>query len=201
MSRKSDERVPVAPHRLSPRGWTRIFTFLFVFVAGGGIAYGAIWYLDQNSDGNFWDFIPFLASDPEPSVAPSITTTATATASPTVSPSATVAPEYNYSVKVTIYNISDDPALGTDIVTLLGEESGFTNIVAQSWNGARPPANVVRFEDPALADTAAYVANILGIQTVASGPTAGPDIAVILVEDPRPQPEPTASPSASPSAS
>jgi hypothetical protein len=196
VSRKPDERAPVAPHRLSPRGWTRVFTFLFVFVAGGGIAYGAIWYLDQNSDGNFWDFIPFLASDPEPSVAPSFTA-AEPTFTPSATPSATVEPEYDYSVKVTIYYSSSDSALGKDIAAYLGDISDFSKISSKKWSGARPPANVVRFEDPALAETAAHVAELLGIQTVASGPTSGPDIAVVLIEDPRPQPETTVSPSAS----
>jgi len=197
VSRDSQPRPPIAAHRLAPRGWTRIFTFLAVFVAFGALAWGSVWYLDQN-DMNWKNWIPFLSSD-EPSPSPS--SSATAAPSPTVSasPSPTVSANYNFAVRVTIYNASDDPALGGEIAALLGGSSEFTLIDSQAWGGARPPANVVRFENPELSDTAGLVAEILGIQTVASGPTEGPAIAVVLVSDPRPQPKVT--PSATPSAS
>ncbi len=195
MPRKSADRAPVAAHRLSPRGWTRIFTFLFVFVAFGGIAYGAIWYQDRNGDGNWWEVLPFFHPDPEPSIAPSVNLETTMAPSPSASPSAQ--PVYNFKVKITIYNDSKDTALGSEISALLGDTSEFTSISTKKWTGAHPPANVVRFEDPKLADTAAYIGKLLGIQTITSGPTSGPDIAVVLVDDPRPQPEPTASVSTS----
>lgn len=197
MSRDSQPRPPVAAHRLAPRGWTRIFTFLAVFCAFGGLAWGSVWYLDQN-DVNWKDFVPFVSSD-EPSPSPSASATTTPSPTTSASPSPSVSVSYDFSVRVTVYNASEDPALGGEIAALLGENSEFTKIDARKWSGARPPANVVRFVNPELSDTASLVAQILEIQTVASGPTEGPAIAVILVTDPRPQPEVT--PSVTPSAS
>ncbi len=198
MSRNSQDPAPVAAHRLAPRGWTRIFTFLLVFALFGGIAYGGIWYLDHN--GKSWrELIPFLSSgEPSPSPSPSPSTSATpgVTASPSTSPS--VAMNYDFTVRVTIYNASGNPALGSDIAALLAADGRFKQIDTLPWSGALPPANVVRFENPALSDTATLVKTILGIQTVASGPTDGPAIAVVLVTDPRPQPKVTPSPGASP---
>ncbi len=195
MPRDSQVRPPVAAHRLAPRGWLRIFTFLAVFVAFGGLAYGAVWYLDQSGD-NWWEKLPFIGSA-EPSPSPSASASATPSPTATASPSPTVTLDVNYSLRVTIYNASADPALGGEIAALLGENSDFTQIDSLGWSGATPPANVVRFENPDFSDSAAAVAAALGIQTVASGPTDGPSIAVILVTDPRPQPEVTPSPSAS----
>ena len=197
MSRDSQARPPVAAHRLAPRGWLRIFTFLAVLVGFGGLAYGAVWYLDQSGD-DWWEKLPFIGSG-EPSPSPSAS--ATAAPSPTVSttPSPTTSANYNFAVRVTIYNATADPALGPEIAALLAGSSEFTAIDSQAWGGALPPANVVRYQDPALSDTAELVAELLGVQTVASGPTEGPAIAVILVTDPRPQPKvtPTATPSTS----
>jgi hypothetical protein len=190
VSRNSQDPAPVAAHRLAPRGWTRIFTFLLVFAVFGGIAYGGIWYLDQN--GKSWkDWIPFLSSgEPSPSASASATPSVTVSASP--SPSVTE--NYDFSVRVTIYNASGDPALGSNIAALLAADGRFAQIDTLPWSGALPPGNVVRFENPDLSDTANLVKTILGIQTVASGPTDGPAIAVILVSDPRPQPKVTPSP-------
>jgi hypothetical protein len=194
VSRNAQDPAPIAAHRLAPRGWTRIFTFLLVFALFGGIAYGSIWYLDQN--GKSWqDWIPFLNSG-EPSPSASTSATPGVTASP--SPTASVATNYDFTVRVTIYNASGDPALGSDIAALLAADGRFTQIDTLPWSGALPPANVVRFENPDLSDTATLVKTILGIQTVASGPTDGPAIAVVLVSDPRPQPKVTPSPGTSP---
>jgi hypothetical protein len=199
VARKIQDPAPVAAHRLAPRGWTRIFTFLFVFAVFGGLAYGAIWFLDQN--GKSWkDYVPFLGSaEPSPSPSASASATPGVTVSPSPSPSPSA--NYDFSVRVTIYNASGDPALGTDIAALLAADGRFTQIDTQPWTGALPPANVVRFENPDLSDTATLVKTILEIQTVASGPTDGPAIAVILVTDPRPQPKVTPSPGASPGVS
>jgi hypothetical protein len=196
VSRDSQGRSPVAAHRLAPRGWLRLFTFLAVLVTFGGLAYGAIWYLDRAGD-NWWEKLPLIGSG---DASPSPSASATPSASPTVSatPSPTTSANYNYAVRVTIYNASADPALGAEIAAVLAGSSEFTLIDSQGWSGARPPANVVRFQDPALGDTAALIAELLGVQTVASGPTEGPAIAVILVTDPRPQPKVTPSPGASP---
>ncbi len=197
MSRNAKDPAPVAAHRLAPRGWTRIFTFLFVFALFGGIAYGGIWYLDQN--GKSWkDWIPFLSSG-EPSPSPSASPSATPDVTVSPSPSPSVSANYNFGVRVTVYNASGDPALGSDIAALLAADGRFTQIDTLPWSGALPPANVVRFENPDLSDTANLVKTILGIQTVASGPTDGPAIAVVLVSDPRPQPKVTPSPGATPS--
>ena len=197
MSRDSQASRPVAAHRLAPRGWLRIFTFLAVFVACGGLAYGVVWYLDQSGD-DWWEKLPFFGSG-EPSPSPSASATLAPSPTASASPSPTTSASYNFAVPVTIYNASADPELGSEIAALLGDSSEFTLIDAQSWSGPLPPANLVRFQDPALSDTASLVADLLGIQTVSSGPTEGPRIAVILVTDPRPQP--TVTPSASPSAS
>ncbi|HEX7589646.1 MAG TPA: LytR C-terminal domain-containing protein [Demequinaceae bacterium] len=199
MSRNPQDPAPVAAHRLAPRGWTRIFTFLLVFALFGGIAYGGIWYLDHN--GKSWkDWIPFLSSgEPSPSPSASASATPGVTASPSPSPS--VAKNYDLTVRVTIYNASGNPALGSDIAALLAADGRFKQIDTLPWSGALPPGNVVRFENPDLSDTANLVSQILKIQTVASGPTSGPAIAVILVSDPRAQPKVTPSPGASPSAS
>jgi hypothetical protein len=97
-------------------------------------------------------------------------------------------------VHVTIYNASSNPQLATEIAALLVADGRFAQVDTAAWSGARPPANVVRFENPVLSDTANLVSHILGIQTVASGPTSGPAIAVILVSDPRPQPKVAPSP-------
>ena len=198
MSRNAKDSAPVAAHRLAPRGWTRIFTFLVVFALFGGVAYGGIWFLDQN--GKSWkDYIPFLgSSQPSPSPSASASTTPGVTVSPSASPSPSA--NYDFSVRVTIYNASGDAALGSEIVALLAADGRFAQIDTLPWTGALPPANVVRFENPDLSDTATLVKTILGIQTVASGPTDGPAIAVILVSDPRPQPKVTPSPGASPGA-
>jgi hypothetical protein len=192
VSRKSQDPAPVAAHRLAPRGWTHIFTFLAVFAAFGAIAWGGIWFLDQK--GTTWtDYIPFM-SHSTPSPAPS--TSVVASPSPSASPSPTVSANYNYAVRITIYNASANPQLGTEIAALLVKDGRFAQVDTAAWSGARPPANVVRFENPTLSDTADLVSNILGIQTVASGPTAGPAIAVILVSDPRSQPKVSPSPGA-----
>ena len=194
MSRNSQDPAPVAAHRLAPRGWTHIFTFLLVFVLFGGIAYGGIWYLDHN--GKSWkEWIPFLSSG-EPSPSPATTASATPGVTTSPSPSPSVTKNYDFTVRVTIYNASADPALGSDIAALLAADGRFKQIDALPWSGALPPANVVRFENPDLSDTATLVKTILGIQTVASGPTDGPAIAVILVSDPRPQPTVTPKPGA-----
>jgi hypothetical protein len=197
VSRDSQASAPVAAHRLAPRGWLRIFTFLAVFVTFGGLAYGAIWYLDQSGD-NWREKLPFFGSD-DPSPSPSASVTAAPSPTTSASPSPTTSANYNFAVRVTIYNASGNEALGPEIAALLAGSSEFTVIDSQPWSGALPPANVVRFQDPALSDTAALVAKLLGVQTVASGPTEGPAIAVILVTDPRPQPKVTPSPGASPS--
>jgi hypothetical protein len=199
VSRNAQDPAPVAAHRLAPRGWTRIFTFLFVFALFGGIAYGGIWYIDHNGK-SLKDYIWFLSSaEPSPSPSASASPTPGATVSPSPSPSPSE--NYNFAVRVTIYNASGDPALGSDIAALLAADGRFAQIDTLPWSGALPPGNVVRFENPDLSDTANLVSEILGIQTVASGPTSGPAIAVILVSDPRPQPKVTPSPGASPSAS
>lgn len=198
MARNPKDPAPVAAHRLAPRGWTRIFTFLLVFAVFGGIAYGGIWYFDQN--GTSWkDWIPFLSSG-EPSPSPSASASATPGVTTSPSPSPSPSADYDFSVRVTVYNASGNPALGSEIAALLAADGRFTQIDTLPWTGALPPGNVVRFENPALSDTANLIKTILDIQTVASGPTDGPAIAVILVEDPRPQPEVTPSPGASPSA-
>jgi hypothetical protein len=198
VSRDSQGSPPVAAHRLAPRGWVRIFTFLAVFVAFGGLAYGAVWYLDQSGD-NWWEKLPFIGSgDPSPS--PSASATAAPSPTASASPSPTTSANYNYAVRVTIYNASGDESLGAEIAALLAGSSEFTLIDSQAWGGALPPANVVRFQDPALSDTATLVAELLGVQTVTPGPTEGPAIAVILVTDPRPQPKVTPSATASPTA-
>jgi hypothetical protein len=192
VSRKSQDPAPVAAHRLAPRGWTHIFTFLAVFAAFGAIAWGGIWFLDQK--GKSWtDYIPFM-SHSTPSPAPSTSVVAGATASPSVSP--TVSANYNFAARVTIYNASSNPQLGTEIAALLVADGRFAQVDTAAWSGARPPANVVRFENPDLSDTANLVSRILGIQTVASGPTSGPAIVVVLVSDPRSQPKGTPSPGA-----
>ena len=196
MPSKSDERAPVAPHRLAPRGWTRIFTFLLILVAGGAIARAGIYYLDQNGDGkSWWEFLPWVQAEAKASVAPSYTPSVTA--SPTASPSPTAEPTYNFKTRITVYNVSSNATLAGEIATMIGDSSDFTVIKTAKWSGAKPPANVVRFEDPKLADTAAYVAQLLGIQTVASGPVSAGGIAVLLVDDPRPQPTVTPSPTVS----
>jgi hypothetical protein len=200
VSRDSQASTPVAAHRLAPRGWLRIFTFLAVFATFGGLAYGAIWYLDQSDEDweGWWEWLPFVGSD-DPSPSPSASTTASPSSTVSAAPSPTTSANYNFAVQVTIYNASGVEALGPEIAALLAGSSEFTLIDSQAWGGALPPANVVRYQDPALSDTAALIAEILGVQTVNTGPTEGPAIAVILVTDPRPQPKvtPTATPSTS----
>jgi hypothetical protein len=194
VARNSENRAPVAAHRLSPRGWTRVVTFLAVFAVSGGAAYASVWYLDRTDGTSWWSIIPGLGKNtPHVSVATYVAPSASPSASPTVS----VTHNYDFSATVSVFNDSGDGTLASAIATLLQESTQFTSVDTRTWDGPTPPANSVRFENPDLADTAQLIADTLGIQTVNNGPTGGPDIAVILVTDPRAQPKVTPSPSTS----
>ena len=198
MPRDSQVRPPVAAHRLAPRGWLRIFTFLAVLVTFGGLAYGA--HLVPRSRGR--QLVGEASLDRLRRRLP----VALRVDNSLAEPDGLRQPEPDDVRELQLRRPGDDlQRLGRTRRSAPRSprssrgSSEFTLIDSQAWSGALPPANVVRFQDPALGDTAALVAELLGVQTVASGPTEGPAIAVILVTDPRPQPKVTPSPGASPS--
>jgi hypothetical protein len=66
-------------------------------------------------------------------------------------------------------------------------------VSSANWDGAAPPANVIRYSGEQFADSARYLAQKLGIVSVTPGPTEGADIAIILIGDVAtgPAPSPT----------
>lgn len=190
MARSETFTQPVGAHRTHPRGWTRIFVFLAVFALSGALAYAGATVAARTAGFDVGDL--FGQGTTEPSQAPTPSQTATTEPSPT--PSETVEHNYDFAASVGIYNLVGDSSISDDAKAALTGE-GFTSVVTGNWSGTRPPANIVRFTNPALEDTAQFVASLLGIQTVASGDTGGPAIAVIYITDPNAEPEPSAAPS------
>ena len=77
---------------------------------------------------------------------------------------------------------------------LLGRRASSRRSPQANWDGAKPPANVVRFEiAEARATPRHLLAKLLDIQTVAFGLTESRPIAVVLVTDPLPDADPTPS--------
>lgn len=178
----------VGVHRRTPRGWTRAAAFLAIMGISAGLAVGAakVWYL--------LDDIPFLAwirggivGDHAPTMFVTMSVTPTVivepSPSPSPTPSSTVIPVYNLGATVRVFDAGAQSFSG-DAAAVLTADGDLTAVTTGTWTGASPPANVVRFSDPALQDTANLIGQLLGIDSVLSGPTNGPDIAVVLVTRP-----------------
>ncbi|MDN4471954.1 LytR C-terminal domain-containing protein [Demequina zhanjiangensis] len=183
------EAGPVGVHRAPRPWWTRLLLPLAVFLIAGGVAYGWVAYTwNQDIANPETSFTP--TEEPTETAEPSPTATASESASPSASPTPTVSetpePVIVYDAEVFVRN-------GAGIAGIAGaqqeilEADGFTAVTANNINASLIPngENTVVYEDPELADTAAHIAELLGIDAVLEQrPPGGNQIEVLLASDP-----------------
>lgn len=185
---------PVGVHRAPRNPWAKVWPPLLAFVLVGLLTFGAVflfWNRDALSD---W----FGGSEPAASPTPSVTATAEASPTPSVTPSATPSPTptpsetaepepvIDYDAAIAVRNGAGITGLAGQNQTIL-TDAGFTDVDANDLpTGDRPGANTVQYTADDLADTAALVAETLGIDAVEQvGSTpGGTSIEVLLVTDP-----------------
>ncbi|WNM27866.1 LytR C-terminal domain-containing protein [Demequina capsici] len=180
---------PVGVHRAPRAWWTRVLTPLVVFLVAGLAAYGLVVW-NWNTDISSPEATTSVTASPTAETSSSATATpsATASASPAASPSVTATPEpvIQYDAGVVVRNGAGIAGIAAAQQTLL-EGDGFTNVSANNIKASLIPdgVNVVMYSDEALADTAARVAEVLGIASVQLGTTPGGGaIEVLLATDP-----------------
>ncbi len=157
------------------------------------MAYGVVIAISRAGDVPWLAWLDGIGSAPAPS--PSAFVTIEPSATPTASPSATYVPSYEYAASIRVFNdagIANLAAKVRDHILIGGE---FTNVATDNWDGASAPANVIRYNDPSLKETAELLAKMIGITTVAFGITDTASIEIVLRSDPIPEPEPEPSPS------
>ncbi len=186
------EAGPVGVHR-APRPWVMgLIAPLVVFLLAGLLAFIIVW----------WNWNQDISSDDDATATATATTSATpsssasatpsasaaVSASPSASPSAseTAEPVIEYDTAIAVRNGSGIAGLAGSQQTLL-EGDGFTSVEANNINLSLIPdsQNTVVYADEALADTAAEIAEVLGIDSVLQQSTpGGTAIEVLLASDP-----------------
>jgi hypothetical protein len=184
---------PVGVHRAPRPWWTRILPPLLAFLLAGAVAY-AIAMVLWNSGGSSPDPAPtptvVVTPTDEPTTAPTAEPTAepTESAQPSPTPSETAEPE-----PVVIFDAQVHVRNGAGVQGLAGVQQeilvdgGYTNTEANNIDSGLIPggANVVMYSEDRLADTAADVAERLGIDAVEMGDTpGGAEVEVLLATDP-----------------
>ncbi|WP_084125547.1 LytR C-terminal domain-containing protein [Demequina sp. NBRC 110054] len=188
------EAGPVGVHR-APRPWVMgLIAPLVVFLLAGLLAFIIVWW-NWNQDITSSDDATATAtattsstSSASPSASATPSASAAASASPSASPSAseTAEPVIEYDTAVAVRNGSGIAGLAGTQQTLL-EGEGFTSVEANNINLSLIPdgQNTVVYADEALADTAAEIADVLGIDSVLQQSTpGGTAIEVLLASDP-----------------
>lgn len=183
---------PVGVHRAPRNPWAKVWPPLLAFVLVGLLTFGAVFL--------FWnrDALSDLFAGSEPSPSPSVTATVEASPTPSVTPSSTPSPTptpsetaepepvIDYGAAIAVRNGAGITGLAGENQTLL-TDAGFTDVDANDLpTGDRPGANTVQYVGEDLADTAALVAETLGISSVelVSATPGGTSIEVLLVTDP-----------------
>ncbi|WP_084075147.1 LytR C-terminal domain-containing protein [Demequina sp. NBRC 110052] len=183
------ESGPVGVHRAPRRWWSYLIVPLIVFLVAGGAAF---LYAQYNWNLEIATPTETVTADPtdtaEPTETAEPTPTATSTPTPTPTPSETAEPEpvILYDAQIHVRNGARVSGLAGENQALL-EADGFTNLEANNIDGSLIPgdANVVMYTEERLADTAARVAEVLGIESVQLGDTpGGAEIEVLLASDP-----------------
>ncbi len=181
------EAGPVGVHRAPRRWWTRLLLPLGVFVVAGALAYGWVAYTWNQDIVN-----PETSFTPDPSDTATTTPTPTpsdstsASASPSPSESVTPEPVIEYDAEVVVRNGAGISGIAGAQQAIL-EADGFTDVEANNINASLIPdgVNTVVYSDEALADTAAHIAELLGIDSVLQQDTPGGGaIEVLLASDP-----------------
>lgn len=187
---------PVGVHR-APRKWyVKALPPLLVFIAAGLIAYLAatfLWNNENNADPAVTPSPtaavtntaePTPANTPTPAVTPSVTSSPSA--EPTPTETAEPEPQIILDAQIHVRN-------GAGVAGLAGkqqaelEAGGYTNIEANNISSSLIPdgANTVTYTEDRLADTAADVADKLGIDAIQGGDTpGGAEIEVLLASNP-----------------
>ncbi|WP_430868386.1 LytR C-terminal domain-containing protein [Demequina aurantiaca] len=183
---------PVGVHR-APRKWyVRLLPPLLVFIAAGLFAYVIatfLWNQDSTTDAAATPSpTASISATPSatPSVAPSVTPSPTPSPTPTPTETAEPEPEIIYDAQVHVRNGSGVAGLAAEQQADL-EAAGYTNIEANNISSSLIPdgQNTVTYSEDRLADTAANVAQTLGIEAVQGGSTpGGAEIEVLLASNP-----------------
>jgi len=191
------EGTPSGVHRRIPKPWTRTLVFVAIVATAIGLGWGVahVILISDNVSWLHWIRAPFEHSTASYSPIPSESPTVAVSPSPSESASPTVPPDLVLDANVVVFNDTGDGQVSVEVQSILETETGFTKVATGSWSGATPPANVIRYSLPQFADSANYIADLLGITSVETGPAQGADIAIILVKDLSPQPTPTPKPS------
>jgi hypothetical protein len=180
----AEQAGPVGVHRAHRNVLARLLVALVVtFVLAGGAAYGLATYYWESGGGTP---DPTETPSPTPDPTPTIDPSPSPSPSPSLSPSPEPEPEpvINFGVGVTVLNASGIGGLAGKQQEEL-EDAGFTNVAAGNLTFSLPEENTVIYAAAGQADTAAFIAEVLGIDNVEQGsPPGGNAIEVILRTDP-----------------
>ncbi len=188
----TQDGAAVGVHRAPTRIWTRVVSAFAIFLLAGGATYG-YFYAKSN-----WS----IFASPEPSVSPTATASWTPFVTPSTTPSASPSPsisvappDIRYGSKILVYNDSKQSGLAGKVKGIILDGGEFTKVATGNWDGAKPPANVIRYNDEKLRDTVDLLAKLLNIKAVAFGLTESRPIEIVLVTDPFPDADPSPAPS------
>jgi len=174
-----------------------VATFIAVFALFGGMAYGVVVAINRAGEVSWLAWLDGFGSAPAPSPSAFVTIepSASPSPSPSASPSPSYVPSYNYGASIRVFNDAGISGLAAKVRDHILAGGEFTNVVTDNWDGASAPANVIRYNNESLKDTAELLAEMTGISTVAFGITDAASIEIVLRSDPIPDPEPEPSPS------
>ncbi|WP_062136237.1 LytR C-terminal domain-containing protein [Demequina aestuarii] len=189
------EGGPVGVHRAPRPWWTRVLPPLLAFIIAGAVAFGIATLL--------WNRDIVGGGDPAPTPTVTVTPTDEPSGAPTASaqpPAESEAPEPSPAPSETeepepviLFDAQVHVRNGAGIQGLAGEQqavlvdAGYTNTEANNISSSLIPddANVVIYSEERLADTAADVAERLGIDQVEMDDTpGGAEIEVLLASEP-----------------
>lgn len=176
---------PVGVHRAKRGKLVRILAPFLIFALAGGLAYGVVIFLWQNSGGVG---LPPAGDQATPTITETKiigpSPTVTPTPSPTVSAEPTEeAPPVDLATPVAVLN-------GAGISGLAGRQqqelvdNGFSAVTTGNLTGTKPAQNTIRYADASQATTATRVGEVLGVSTVEQGETSAGGIDVLLVTNP-----------------
>lgn len=176
--RAARDRGPKGVHRPAEPTWKKFLPLLVALVVGPLLAWAAISAL--NRDNPVPEAGPTTPVESTTAVEPTEAVETTAPAEPTET--AEPEPVINYEAPVVVYN-------GARVAGIAGRvservtELGFTQVTADNYTAEDPADSTVFYNNAELADTAAAVAEGLGIANVTENAEAAESISVILRPD------------------
>lgn len=180
----AEQGGPLGVHRAPRAWWTRALPVLVAFVLAGAAAYGLATYYWGPGSANAPVAETSPGTSPQPTTSPAESPAPEPESSPEPEPEPDPEPVINFDTDITVLNAAGIGGLAATNQEKL-EDDGFTSVAASNLTSNLPDQNTVIYSSDDDAETAARVAEVLGIDDVEQGsPPGGASIEVILVSDP-----------------